>query len=167
MAQRNSEPSPRVRGASAADLNAIVEFNRLLAFETEQKSLDEATLRSGVAEALADAPGRIRYWIAESGEPARPVGQAGVTREWSDWRNGWIWWLQSVYVDSAYRGQGVFRAIFEEIRRQAYARPDVIGVRLYVEESNRRAQQTYEALGLSPGGYHVFEQLWTDRFRRS
>ncbi len=157
----------KIRDATPADLAAIVEFNRRLAIETEGKSLNETTLARGVAEALGDQSGRIRYWIAEAEEPARPVGQAGVTREWSDWRNGWIWWLQSVYVDADYRGQGVFRAIFEEIRREAQAQPDVVGLRLYVEDGNHRAQRTYGALGLNVAGYHVLEQLWIERSQDS
>ena len=158
--------STRIRAAILSDQASIVEFNRQLAIETEDKILDEATLHRGVARALADSDSRIRYWIAEADTPPRAIGQAGVTREWSDWRNGWIWWLQSVYVHADYRGQGVFRAILEEIRREALAQPDVIGLRLYVEEANLQAQKTYEALGLAHGGYHVYEQLWLDRFER-
>ena len=92
------------------------------------------------------------------------MGQAAITREWSDWRDGWIWWFQSVYVLPEARGQGVFRALYQQIRAEALASPDVIGLRLYVEHENHRAQQTYLALGMRPGGYHVFEELWTDRF---
>ena len=87
----------------------IVEFNRCLAHETEGKVLDAAVLDGGVSSALAD-PDRLRYWVAEIGSPSTLVGQAAITREWSDWRNGWIWWLQSVYVAQPYRGRGVFRA---------------------------------------------------------
>jgi GNAT superfamily N-acetyltransferase len=88
------------------------------------------------------------------------VGQAAVTREWSDWRDGWVWWLQSVYVADTHRGRGVFRAIFEQIRREAQEDPDVIGLRLYVENANHAAMRTYESLGMKPGGYSVYEQHW-------
>ncbi len=97
-------------------------------------------------------------------QAAVPVGQAAITREWSDWRNGWIWWLQSVYVSPPVRGQGIFRAIYQQIRHEARAERDVIGLRLYVEDSNRPAQRTYQALGMSPGNYSVYQELWLERF---
>src|SRR5579885_1638093 len=150
---------PRVRLAAPADLGTIVEFNRRLALETESKTLDPSVLEVGVACALAD-PERLRYWVAEiDGEP-RPVGQAAVTREWSDWRMGWIWWFQSVYVAAEFRGRGVFRTLFLHIRDEARSRADVIGLRLYVEDSNVAAQKTYRALGMKAGGYSVYEELW-------
>jgi len=148
-----------VRPAAAADLATIVAFNRLLALETEAKVLDPAILEAGVACALAD-PDRLRYWVAELRGPARVVGQAAVTREWSDWREGWIWWFQSVYVDQAFRGRGVFRGLYDQIRGEARSAPDVIGLRLYVEDANQSAQRTYQALGMKPGGYSVYEELW-------
>ena len=89
-----------------------------------------------------------------------PVGQAAVTREWSDWRKGWIWWFQSVYVAAPFRGRGVFRALHHQIRSEARSLPDVIGLRLYVEDTNSQAHRTYQALGLKPGGYSVYEDLW-------
>jgi GNAT superfamily N-acetyltransferase len=80
------------------------------------------------------------------------------TTEWSDWRNGWFWWIQSVYVRPEARRLGVFRALFEHLRKAALADPDVIGLRLYVERQNHIAQQTYQRIGLSPAGYEVFER---------
>jgi GNAT superfamily N-acetyltransferase len=137
----------------------IVEFNRRLALETEAKVLDLAILESGVACALAD-PERLRYWVAEIGGEAQHVGQAAITREWSDWRKGWVWWLQSVYVAHRFRGKGIFRALYHQIRDQARTGPDVIGLRLYVEDSNESARRTYEALGMKPGGYSIYEEIW-------
>jgi GNAT superfamily N-acetyltransferase len=151
-----------VRAARSCDAGLIVEFNRLLALETESKVLHLDTLRVGVAHALEN-PDLLRYWVAEQGEPARAVGQAAITREWSDWRNGWVWWLQSVYVAAPSRGQGVFRALYRQIRREARGAPDVIGLRLYVVDTNQPAVQTYEAMGMKPGGYSVYEELWPDR----
>jgi GNAT superfamily N-acetyltransferase len=90
------------------------------------------------------------------------VGQIMHTREWSDWRNGDIWWLQSVYVHADYRGQGVFRALFEHLQALARRSPDVVGLRLYVEQENDAARQVYVRLGLRPGGYDVLEDLWRD-----
>jgi GNAT superfamily N-acetyltransferase len=151
-----------VRDARPDDRAAIVEFNARLALETESKALDRDVLDRGVAAALAD-PDRLRYWVAEA-PGGRVVGQAAVTREWSDWRNGWLWWFQSVYVAPDHRGRGVFRALFGHIRRDARGRPDVIGLRLYVESENLDAQRTYRAVGMRPGGYLVFEDLWPERF---
>ncbi|APW60756.1 GNAT family N-acetyltransferase [Paludisphaera borealis] len=151
-----------IRDASPDDHAAIVEFNRRLAEETEGKTLDPNVLDRGVARALAD-PDRLRYWVVERAGDRRIVAQTAISREWSDWRDGWLWWLQSVYVVAELRGQGLFKALYQHIRDQAAADPDVIGIRLYVEEGNLRAQQTYHALGLRPGGYSVFEELWLDQ----
>ena len=152
-------PLPRVRPAVPADLAVIVEYNRLLALETESKVLDPAVLEAGVAAALAD-PDRLRYWVAELGGESHPVGQSAVTREWSDWRMGWIWWFQSVYVSAEFRGRSVFRTLYHHIRDEAHSLPDVIGLRLYVEDANQPAQMTYQALGMKPGGYSVYQELW-------
>ncbi len=148
-----------IRDAEPDDHSAIVEFNRCLALETEGKTLDLAVLSQGVARALAD-PERLRYWVAQIGHSPDVVGQAAITREWSDWRHGWIWWFQSVFIAEPHRGRGVFRAIYHHIREIARSDSDVIGLRLYVEDSNRQAQSTYQALGMKPGGYSVYEELW-------
>jgi GNAT superfamily N-acetyltransferase len=154
-----------VRDAHPGDHATIVEFNARLAAETEGKQLDRTVLARGVTRALAD-PDRLRYWLAEIREPGTVVGQAAISREWSDWRNGWVWWFQSVYVHQDYRRRGVFRILHQQIRTQARAAPDVIGLRLYVEAANDRAHQTYQALGFTPGGYHVYEELWPERLHR-
>jgi GNAT superfamily N-acetyltransferase len=164
----SSVPPFLIRNAVATDHDAIVEFNRRLAVETENKVLDLAILDRGVAKALAE-PDRLRYWVAEvTGEDGRRViGQTAITREWSDWRNGWIWWLQSVYIDADFRGRGVFRSLYRHIYDTALAEPDVIGLRLYVEDGNLEAQKTYQALGMKRGGYSVLEELWLERSRVS
>ena len=149
-----------VRDARHDDLDAIVGFNLDLAAETESKTLDRAVLARGVARALAD-PDRLRYWVATIDD--RVIGQAAITREWSDWRCGWIWWFQSVFIAPDRRGLGVFRSLHAHIRSAAQDDPDVAGLRLYVEEANDRARQTYLALGMSPGGYHVYEEIWPPR----
>jgi GNAT superfamily N-acetyltransferase len=148
-----------IRDAHHGDRAAIVHANAQLALETESKTLDLSVLAAGVAAALAE-PDRLRYWVAEI--DGRVIGQAAVSREWSDWRNGWIWWLQSVYVWPEHRSQGVFRALFERIRADALRAPDVIGLRLYVEDSNTPAQRVYKALGMNPCGHSVYENLWCD-----
>jgi ribosomal protein S18 acetylase RimI-like enzyme len=144
-----------VRPAITDDWQTIVEFNCRLAEESEGKMLDRAHVEPGVQAVLADEH-KGRYLIAEAG--GRPVGQLMHTREWSDWRNGDIWWLQSVYVHPDYRRLGVFRALFERLRSEAEAEPGVVGLRLYVEEHNTRAHETYRKLGLTNGGYFVMEK---------
>jgi GNAT superfamily N-acetyltransferase len=160
-----SAPGLHVRDARPDDHAIIVEFNARLADETEAKQLDLKILARGVALALAD-PDRLRYWLAEARDGGAIVGQAAISREWSDWRNGWVWWFQSVYVRPDHRKHGVFRALHRQIRDQALADPEVIGLRLYVEAGNDRARRTYETLGFTPGGYQVYEELWPERFHR-
>lgn len=158
-----TSPAFTVRDARLADLDAIVEYNARLAEETEAKRLDPGVLRDGVARALTD-PDRLRYWVAEGA--GRVIGQTAITREWSDWRNGWLWWLQSVYVHADHRGLGVFKALYGHIRGQALAAGDVIGIRLYVEDENHRARESYRALGMADAGYSVLEELWIERSDR-
>ena len=151
-----------IRDAQSGDLDVIIDFNARLALETESKVLDPAILRRGVGVALAE-PDRLRYWVAEiPGADPRPrvVGQVAITREWSDWRAGWIWWFQSVYVHPDFRGLGTFRALHAHVRSAARSTPEVIGLRLYVEIHNDRAKAVYESLGMKPGGYDVYEDMW-------
>lgn len=133
-------------------------FNERLAVETEDKTLDPDVLRRGVRQALVDVR-RARYFVAEIGE--RVVGQLMLTMEWSDWRNGDIWWLQSVYVHADHRRTGIFRRLLEHVREEARLDPSVVGLRLYVEDGNEVARRTYGELGFRPGGYSVMEDLFS------
>ena len=146
-----------IRPATLDDLPVIVEMNRRLAEETEGLKLSVELLTQGVRAALFD-PHKARYFVAEI--DGAVVGQLMHTREWSDWRNGDIWWLQSVYVVAEYRRQGVFRGLIEFLTVQAEANPEVVGLRLYVEEQNHQAAATYERLGLPEAGYVVRERIW-------
>lgn len=146
----------QIRDARPDDVEIIVDYNLRLAAETEDKYLDRETLRQGVAQVLGDGS-KGRYFVACAGDEI--VGQLMITYEWSDWRNGNIWWFQSVYVREDCRRQGVFRALFHHVEQKVREEPDVVGVRLYVENANDRAQATYENLGLRPGGYHVMERF--------
>ncbi|HVW01866.1 MAG TPA: GNAT family N-acetyltransferase, partial [Planctomycetaceae bacterium] len=121
---------------------------------------DRPTVERGVAALLAD-PRHGRYFVACDGP--RVVGQMMHTYEWSDWRNGQIWWLQSVYVAADFRQRGVFRALFEHVLHAAEADPGVVGVRLYVEDENKSAQAAYAKLGLDEAGYHVMERMFAPR----
>lgn len=144
-----------VRRATAADAAAVADFNRRLALETEGKTLDPATLAAGVAALLAD-PHKGFYLVAE--HDGAVAGQLGVTAEWSDWRNAWWWWIQSVYVRAESRRRGVFRALYEAVHRLAHEEGSVIGLRLYVEKDNRTAQDTYRRLGMAPMPFSLFDR---------
>jgi GNAT superfamily N-acetyltransferase len=146
--------SIRIRLADVADAADIVRFNAAMAIETEHRKLDEAVLRAGVEAALADARHGF-YLVAESA--GRVVACLLITYEWSDWRNGQWWWLQSVYVPEQFRRCGIFRALYAEAERRARATPGVIGLRLYVERENVNAQSTYARLGMHDSGYRLYE----------
>jgi ribosomal protein S18 acetylase RimI-like enzyme len=143
-----------IRIAQPRDLDTIVEYNRRLAWETERYALDLERLRAGVAAVLHDAAEAL-YLVAEA--DGAVVGQLMLTREWSDWRNGWFYWIQSVYVSADYRRLGVFRTLYRAAVETVEQRPDAVGLRLYVEDHNRSAQQTYLRLGMRIAGYAVLE----------
>src|SRR5206468_3079106 len=145
-----------VRTATPADVPLIVEYNCRLARETEHKTLDPETVAAGVAAAIADPATKGPYFLACDG--ADVVGQLQVTLEWSDWRNGWFWWIQSVYVKEVARRRGVFRALYEHIAEAARAAGDVVGIRLYVEQHNQKAQKTYLSLGMEQTGYNMLQR---------
>ena len=146
-----------IRPAQFDDWPTIADFNTRLADETEGKQLESDTIAQGVRTLLSH-PQHGRYFVACI--KGRVVGQIMHTREWSDWRNGEIWWLQSVYVLGEFRQRGVFRALFAHLQRLAEASPDVIGLRLYVEEHNTRAQEAYLMLGIQRAGYTVMEHIF-------
>lgn len=146
-----------IRNATMTDASILAGNNSLMAEETEGRTLDPDIIGPGVEALLAD-PGKGRYWVAESG--GQIVGQVMVTYEWSDWRNGMLWWIQSVYIARAFRRKGVFSALYHHVESLAAAKPDVCGLRLYVEDNNRKAQQTYEALGMVKPSYVVMESMF-------
>lgn len=143
-----------IRQATLADIDALAENHRAMAFETENKTLDADTTLRGTRAVLEDASKGF-YLIAErSGEM---VGQLLITFEWSDWRSGTFWWIQSVYVLPLARRTGVYRALHDHVLMEAQKAKDVCGVRLYVEKSNDRAQSTYRAMGMQPAHYDIYE----------
>lgn len=153
-----------VRDAVDADAPRLAAWAIAMARETEGKALDPATVQAGISAGLHD-PGRARYVVAErhlalAGRETidAAAGTLMLTREWSDWRNGWWWWIQSVYVDPAHRRGGAYRALHDHVLTQARAAGDVLGVRLYVERDNAAAQATYAALGMHDSGYRIYEQ---------
>jgi ribosomal protein S18 acetylase RimI-like enzyme len=144
-----------IRPATPADADVIAGFNVRIAAETEDKELDPAIVGRGVRAILGD-PNKGWYLVAD--REGEVVGQLAVTFEWSDWRDGWIWWIQSVYVKAEARGQGIFRSLYEGVMSRAQAAGDVVWIRLYVEHENTRAQSTYRSVGMKPSGYEVYEQ---------
>lgn len=146
-----------IRDATPADRDVIADFNSRLSAETEDGPLEESTIRPGVATVLADAS-KGRYWIAET--DGRIVGQIMITFEWSDWRNGMLWWIQSVYVHPDCRRRGVFSALFGHVQHLAETDPGVVGIRLYVDKGNERAQATYAHHGLGKTSYEVMQRLF-------
>lgn len=143
-----------IRAARATDASVIARFNRDMAFETERRKLSPPRVLRGVKALLAD-PAKGTYYVAESG--GEVIGQLLITYEWSDWRNGNFWWIQSVFVAPKLRGRGVFKALHAHIERLARKRKDVCGVRLYVDGHNRKAKEVYARLGLKPTHYELWE----------
>lgn len=146
-----------IRDASVDDAAVIAGFNAAMALETEGRALDEATVRRGVRRAF-DRPG-VRYFVAEV--DGGVAGQMMVTYEWTDWRDGVFWWIQSVYVAPEARRRGVFRAIYGHVKRLAESDADCRGLRLYVERDNADAAATYAALGMTRTDYDLFEHDWS------
>ena len=145
-----------VRPAAAQDLDTIVEFNRAMARESEDKTLDPVRLENGVAS-LMRQPADGYYLVAED-DDARVVGALMLTFEWSDWRNGRFWWIQSVYVPPESRRKGVYRALHAHVRELARRDPEACGLRLYVERENTGAQATYRSLGMVETHYRLYEE---------
>ncbi len=145
-----------VRSACDTDMDRLVLFNQALARETEGRELDRKTLKSGVEELMTE-PARGQYFVAQ--KDGEVVGQILVTYEWSDWRNGNIWWVQSVYVSRHHRREGIYRLLHEYVRSMARD-GKAVGLRLYVDRDNEAAQRTYAALGMQASDYLMYEEMW-------
>ena len=143
-----------VRRATGSDLETIVGFNASMAEETEGKTLDLERLRPGVAAVLGDD--RLGFYLLAEIE-GQVVGQLMITTEWSDWRNAFFWWIQSVYVVSSFRRRGVYRALDRHVRSEALKRPGVCGLRLYVDRDNHVAQAVYAGLDMQRSNYDMYE----------
>ncbi|MFQ5890244.1 MAG: GNAT family N-acetyltransferase [Gemmatimonadota bacterium] len=148
--------SVEVRAAVPKDRDRIALFNQALARETEGRELDRKTLLRGVEAVLGD-PARGRYLVAE--KDGEVVGQLAITYEWSDWRNGRVWWIQSVYVSRHHRREGVYSALHRYVRELARAEK-AVGLRLYTERDNEPAHRAYRALGMSESSYVMYEEMW-------
>lgn len=144
----------KIRKAILTDAAVIAGFNVKLAEESEHLRLDLDTVTQGVTALLKD-PTKGVYFLAE--DESQVAGQLLITYEWSDWRNGLFWWIQSVYVKQDCRGRGIFKSLFEHVQHLARDEGDVCGLRLYVEQENETARRTYFKLGFEQKNYHVFE----------
>ncbi|MEL7239157.1 MAG: GNAT family N-acetyltransferase [Planctomycetota bacterium] len=148
-----------IRTAGPGDAAVIADFNLRLCRETEHRELDPDTVRAGVKHVLSDAS-KGRYFVAmPSDNPGEIVGCLLITHEWSDWRNGDIWWIQSVYTRADYRGRGVFRGLYEHVRNAA-REAGAAGLRLYVERDNDAALATYDKLGMHETPYRMMEVMF-------
>ena len=145
-----------IRKATSHDLPVLMDFQCKLALESENVVLDTTVLRQGM-QALLNDPSKGFYYVAE--DQGEIVGCHMITYEWSDWRNGVVWWMQSVYVKESHRKQGVFRKMYTNLMELIKQDKNVRGLRLYVDRSNTKAERTYEALGMNGEHYTVFERM--------
>jgi GNAT superfamily N-acetyltransferase len=146
----------RIRNAHEDDVDTIVNFQMAMAEETENIALNEKSVRQGVQNVIHDVQ-KGRYYLAQDGNIV--AGSLLITREWSDWRNLWVLWIQSVYVLPRYRGKGIFKQLYNHIKQMALENNEVAGIRLYVDKSNVNAIKVYEKLGMDGEHYKVFEWM--------
>ena len=143
-----------IRKAVNTDANTIADFQISMAMETEGLALDRNVLIKGIDALLAD-PSKGYYYLILVDE--KPVGSLMITFEWSDWRNGNIWWIQSVFIEKDFRGQGLFRTMYDSIKAEVSADPDICALRLYVFKDNQHAKAVYKAIGMTGDHYEIFE----------
>jgi GNAT superfamily N-acetyltransferase len=145
-----------VRNAKSEDLNSIIDFQLAMARETEDIDLERSTVEKGVSEVLKDSS-KGQYYVAE--KHGKVIGSLLTTYEWSDWRNGTVLWIQSVFVSPEHRRKGVYRKLYEYVKDQVIQNSDLKGIRLYADKSNMGAHQVYEKLGMTPDHYITYEWL--------
>ncbi len=144
-----------IREARIIDADKIIGFQKKMAKETEDMSLDHEVINQGVYAVFAD-PAKGKYYVAE--DNSEVIGSLLITNEWSDWRNSFVWWFQSVYIEKSYRRRGIFKMMYNHIKENAISN-GIAGLRLYVEVENTTAQKTYEAMGMSSSHYKMYEWL--------
>jgi ribosomal protein S18 acetylase RimI-like enzyme len=145
-----------IRKAVLEDLEILVDFQYKMALESENLELDRVVLTEGVKNAVID-PNKASVYVAQ--ENGTIIGSLMITLEWSDWRNGWVWWIQSLYVLPEFRQKGVFKQMYNYLQEVVKGRDDVKGIRLYVDQSNFRAQKVYQAIGMCGEHYTTYEWL--------
>lgn len=147
----------KLRNATLDDIGVLTDFNAAMALETEQLHLNREVLAAGIREVII-YPRHGYYLIAED---VTICASLMVTSEWSDWRNGMFWWIQSVYVHPKYRRSGCFKEMYQKLKMDADQDTECVGLRLYVEKENVKAQQTYQAMGMKKTNYKLFEYTKT------
>jgi GNAT superfamily N-acetyltransferase len=144
------------------DADILIQFNIAMARETEGKELSIETVSSGVTN-LLKKPSAGFYVVAE--KQGQIIGSLMITSEWSDWRNGFFWWIQSVYVRPEFRCQGIYRLLHTYVRDKAKKEPDVCGLRLYVENENSTAKKAYEKTGMIKTSYSMYEEDFNEKLK--
>lgn len=145
-----------IRDANIKDHSDIVDFQLAMALETENLHLDKDILSRGVSSVFED-PSKARYFIADL--DGDTVGMLMITLEWSDWRNGWVWWIQSVYTKPGCRKMGIYKLLYKHVQEIIEKSDNIRGLRLYVDKRNIRAQQVYETLGMNGEHYSTYEWM--------
>lgn len=151
--------SIQFREAQSKDSAKIFQFQLAMALETEGQKLQEDLCQKGV-EAVFQNPSLGSYYVCESGP--KIIGSLLITHEWSDWRNGMVWWIQSVYIEPEFRGKKIFSQFYQFIKSKAQANPQIRGLRLYVDQRNTHAQSVYKSIGMDGEHYKVFEWMKTN-----
>lgn len=145
-----------IRPSKSEDISILADFQRCLADETENIYLDNEVVSAGLKALFAD-PAKGIYYVAEA--EGKIIGCFLITYEWSDWRNGMVWWLQSVYIFPTHRRQGIFKKMYDHIIQMIHHDKNIIGLRLYVDKKNTHAQKVYQAMGMNGDHYTVFEWM--------
>jgi GNAT superfamily N-acetyltransferase len=143
-----------IRVATSEDAGAMIEFNQAMAFETEGKRLEPEKIENGVRAVFEDE--KKGFYVVAENEAGQIIGGLMITFEWSDWRNGWFWWIQSVYILPAGRGKRIYSRLYDFVREKAKKEGNVCGFRLYVDIDNKHAQKVYEAVGMEAEHYLMF-----------
>jgi GNAT superfamily N-acetyltransferase len=158
MSHGHGKHTIKCRHARPEDASEIARFQLAMALETENLELDPPTVALGV-RAVFDDPSKGNYFVAE--RDGRVIASLLVIEEWSDWRNGKVWWIHSVYVLPNDRGVGAFAALYAHLRKRVTEEPSLRGLRLYVDKNNSAAQTVYEKIGMTRDHYHLYEWMKT------
>jgi GNAT superfamily N-acetyltransferase len=143
-----------IRIAAPEDAGALIEFNQAMALETEGKRLEPEKIGQGVRAVFRDE--KKGFYVVAENDAGNIIGGLMITYEWSDWRNGWFWWIQSVYILPEGRGKKIYTRLYDFVKAKAEEERDVCGFRLYVDIENKHAQKVYEAVGMHASHYLMF-----------
>ncbi len=145
-----------IRIAEEKDASAMVEFNQAMALETEGKRLEPEKIEKGVKAVFRDE--KKGFYVVAENQDGEIIGGLMIIFEWSDWRNAWFWWIQSVYILPEGRGKKIYSRLYDFVKKEADKKGNVCGFRLYVETENKHAQKVYEKVGMDASHYLMFEE---------